>query len=86
MRDDLAVLYALVVERAPAGSSWLGAAIEGFPVGRIARTFSHEIEIVSADAIAAELGDWARGYACDQRLSSDKARHQLGWSPINELP
>jgi nucleoside-diphosphate-sugar epimerase len=84
--DDLAVLYALALESATAGSSWLGAAIEGYPVGRIARTFSHEIEIVSADAIAAELGDWARGYACDQRLSGDKARRELGWSPVNGFP
>lgn len=84
--DDLAVLYALALESATAGSSWLGAAIEGFPVGRIARTFAHEIEIVPVDAIAAELGEWARGYACDQRLSGDKARRELGWSPINGFP
>jgi nucleoside-diphosphate-sugar epimerase len=84
--DDLAVLYALVLEGAAASSSWLGVAIEGFPVGRIARTFSEDIEIVSADTIADELGDWARGYACDQRLSGDKARRKLGWSPVNGFP
>jgi nucleoside-diphosphate-sugar epimerase len=81
--DDLAGLYALVLEGAAAGSSWLGVAVEGFPVGRIARTFSKDVEIVSADTIADELGDWARGYACDQRLSGDKARRELGWSPLN---
>jgi nucleoside-diphosphate-sugar epimerase len=84
--DDLAVLYALVLEGAAAGSSWLGVAVEGFPVGRIARTFSKDVEIVSADTIAGELGDWARGYACDQRLSGDKARRELGWSPVNGFP
>jgi len=31
--------------------------------------------------IAAELGEWARGYALDQRLSGDKARRELGWAP-----
>ena len=81
-RDDLAVLYGLVLERAPPGSSWLGVAIDGFPVGQIARTFSAEIEIVSADTMAARLGEWARGYGYDQRLSGAKARRDLGWMPV----
>ena len=40
-----------------------------------------EPQIISADAIAAELGEWAKGYALDQRLSGAKARHDLGWKP-----
>jgi nucleoside-diphosphate-sugar epimerase len=87
-REDLAGLYLLALERAPAGSSYLGAAIEGLAVGRIARAFAkrfgtrhHEPQIISTDAIAAELGEWARGYALDQRLSGAKARRDLGWSP-----
>ncbi|MCX7362907.1 MAG: NAD-dependent epimerase/dehydratase family protein [Alphaproteobacteria bacterium] len=79
--DDLAELYALVLERAPPGESYLGVADEGVPVGRIARRFSDEVEIVSADEIARELGEWARGYGCDQRLSGAKARRELGWVP-----
>ena len=86
--EDLARLYALALERAPAGSSYMGAAIEGFGVGRIARAFARrfgtryaEPRIVSADVIAAELGEWARGYALDQRLSGAKARRELGWEP-----
>jgi hypothetical protein len=38
-------------------------------------------EIISTEAIAAELGAWARGLALDQRLSGAKARHELGWMP-----
>jgi nucleoside-diphosphate-sugar epimerase len=86
--DDLATLYALALERAAPGSSYIGAATEGLGVGRIARAFArhygaqHEApRIVSADAIAAELGEWARGYALDQRLSGAKARRELGWQP-----
>lgn len=85
--DDLAALYALALERAPAGSSYIGAAIEGCAVGRIARAFAkrgrgpQHPAVVSSDAIAAELGEWARGYALDQRLSGAKARHELGWQP-----
>ncbi len=84
--DDLAALYALALEGAAAGSSWLGAAVEGCLVGRIARAFSQDIEIVSADTIAAELGEWARGYGCDQQLSGGKARRALGWAPLHGVP
>jgi len=86
--EDLAVLYALALESAPARSSYIGAAIDGLAVGRIARAFADrfgtrltEPRIISPDAIAAELGEWARGYALDQRLSGARARWELGWSP-----
>jgi nucleoside-diphosphate-sugar epimerase len=86
--EDLASLYALALEHAPARSSYIGAAIEGFSVGRIARAFAkrfrtrhREPQIIPADAIAAELGDWARGYALDQQLSGAKAQRELGWKP-----
>jgi nucleoside-diphosphate-sugar epimerase len=86
--EDLAKLYALALERAPARSSYIGAAIEGLAVGRIARAFAKRFgtpcldpQIISSDAIAAELGEWARGQALDQRLSGAKARRELGWRP-----
>jgi nucleoside-diphosphate-sugar epimerase len=87
-RDDLANLYTLALESGVARTSYIGAAIGGFPVGRIARAMARRFgtrhqdpEIISADAIAAELGAWARGYALDQQLSGDKARRELGWQP-----
>ena len=86
--EDLANLYALALERAPAGSSYIGAAIEGLAVGRIARAFAKRFgtrcqmpRIVSSNTIANEVGEWARGYALDQRLSGAKARRELGWAP-----
>jgi nucleoside-diphosphate-sugar epimerase len=86
--DDLATLYALALESAPSGSTYIGVAIDAFPVGRIARAFARrfrtpriEPEIISADVIADERGEWARGYALDQRLSGAKARRELGWIP-----
>ena len=88
--DDLATLYALALERAPARSSWIGAANDGVMVGRIARAFARRFgtrdqdpQIISADAAAAEWGEWARGYARDQRLSGEKARRELGWRPMH---
>jgi nucleoside-diphosphate-sugar epimerase len=87
-RADLANLYALALESGVTPASYIGAAISGFPVGRIARAMARRFgtrhqtpEIISADAIAAELGPWARGYAFDQQLSGDKARRDLGWQP-----
>jgi nucleoside-diphosphate-sugar epimerase len=86
--DDLASLYALALERAPPRSSYIGAAIDGLAVGRIARAFARRFgtadqnpKVVSVDEIASELGDWARGYAIDQRLSGARARWELGWQP-----
>ncbi len=88
MARILPTLYALALERAPAGSSYIGAAIDGLAVGRIARAFARRFgtrqqdpQIISTDAIAAEFGEWARGYALDQRLSGEKARRELGWRP-----
>jgi nucleoside-diphosphate-sugar epimerase len=87
-RDDLASLYALALEGGVTRTSYIGAAIDGFPVGRIARAMARRFgtrqqapEIITADAVAAELGPWARGYARDQQLSGDKARRDLGWRP-----
>jgi hypothetical protein len=61
--------------------------------GRLARAIAqrfglrdHTPQIVSADAIAAELGDWARGRAMDQQLSGEKARRELGWKPVHLDP
>jgi nucleoside-diphosphate-sugar epimerase len=65
--DDLATLYALALEHAPSRSSYVGAAIEGLAAGRIARALAKrfgtrhpEPHIISAETIAAELGDWAK--------------------------
>jgi nucleoside-diphosphate-sugar epimerase len=86
--EDLASLYALALTYAPAGSSYIGAAIDGLAVGRIARAFAkrfntrtQEPRIIPVNTIANELGEWARGYALDQRLSGAKAQRDLGWQP-----
>jgi nucleoside-diphosphate-sugar epimerase len=91
--DDLAQLYALALERAPPKSSYIGAANDGVPVGHIARAFARRFatseqtpEIVPVEVIAAELGEWARGYALDQQLSGARARRELGWRPSHLDP
>jgi nucleoside-diphosphate-sugar epimerase len=91
--DDLANLYALALENGVARESYIGSAIDGLPVGKIARAFAElrggadrSVQVVSADEIAAELGEWARGYALDQQLSGEKARSSLGWAPAHLHP
>lgn len=91
--QDLAVLYALALERGAPLESYIGAAIKGFPVGRLARAIerrfgkgNREPQIISADAAAAQLGEWARGYAMDQQLSGEKAQRDLGWRPAHVDP
>jgi nucleoside-diphosphate-sugar epimerase len=86
--DDLATLYALALELSAPRESYFGVAIEGMPVGRIARAYARRFgtrqpdPIVMTDAeIAAELAEWAKGHARDQRLSGEKARRVLGWAP-----
>jgi nucleoside-diphosphate-sugar epimerase len=92
-RDDLANLYLLALERGLPRRSYIGATIEGLPVGRIARAVARKFrirklspEIISADLIAEELGSWARGYAIDQQMSGEKARRELGWKPLHLDP
>jgi nucleoside-diphosphate-sugar epimerase len=87
-REDLARLYVLALEGAPAGSSYIGSTSAGVTVGRIARAFARRFgtpnqqpQIVPADVVASELGEWARGYARDQQLSGQKARSELDWRP-----
>ena len=79
--QDLANLYALVLEKGVTGESYIGSAIDGLSVGRIARAFAARFGarsptplVVSTDEIAAELGEYARGFALDQQLSGLKAR------------
>lgn len=91
--DDLAVLYRLALERGAPSASYNGAAVAGLPVGSIFRAIARrygqtapDLRIVSADAIAAEKGEWARGYALDQQMSGDRAGHELGWQPVHLDP
>lgn len=87
-RHDLGELYALAAEGAAPGRSYNAAAVAGLPVGAIARAIARRFgadeapRLRSVETVAAELGEWARGYALDQQTDGDKARHELGWRPV----
>ena len=86
-KDDLAVLYRLVLEKGVRGESYNGAAENGVYVGDIVEVISARFKLSSRPLIrsvedaVAEYGDWAAGYALDQQMSGEKARAELGWQP-----
>jgi nucleoside-diphosphate-sugar epimerase len=91
-RSDIGELYALALERAPPGACYNGAAVDSVTVGALARAMALRAGAPAeplirpiAEAVA-EQGDWARGYAIDQRMSGAKARLELGWSPAHPDP
>lgn len=86
-RMDLALVYALMLERGEQGDVYNAATNHGVPIGDITRAIAGRLGI-NADPIVCEtdkaireIGSWAEGYAIDQQMSGDKARSQLGWRP-----
>lgn len=83
--DDLGDLYALAVEKAPAGSSYLGTLDDSVRVRDAAK--------VAADRAGATVEDWdpadaqqywnvmVEAFLLDQVATSAKARSELGWIP-----
>ncbi|MGI9413903.1 MAG: NAD-dependent epimerase/dehydratase family protein [Hyphomicrobiales bacterium] len=87
--DDLAELYALIVERPQSGTQYHGSTIEGVQVGEIARAIARrfgvpeELRVVPVEDDIAMLGAWARGRAVSQRMSGARAMRELGWNPVH---
>ena len=91
--EDLARLYALVLERGTKGRAYNGAAVQALPVGQIAMAIARRIggagcalQVISAEEAAAAHGEWARGYALDQAMDSKLALAELGWQPVHTDP
>lgn len=91
-RADLAMLYALVLDGAPAGGVYIGTSAAAVPVDRLAERVGEKLGIDTApvewpiEHWKKKYGDWASGYALSQHLVSDRARDQLGWRPELTLP
>lgn len=86
-RDDLADLYALMLEQGKAGDIYNAATVDGMPVGVVTRAIARRLGI-RADPVACkvedvidDIGFWADGYALDQQMSGQKAIDLLGWQP-----
>ena len=91
-RADIGRLYALALEQAPRGASYNGAAVDAIPIGVLARAMARRAGVElpplvrPVEEAALEFGEWARGYAIDQRMSGAKARRELGWAPAHTNP
>jgi nucleoside-diphosphate-sugar epimerase len=85
--DDLADLYLLALEKAPAASIFNGAHGAAITLVDIARAASESADAegrVSAwplDEARQSLGGFADAIACDQLVSGERAKRELGWRP-----
>lgn len=85
--EDLADLYVLALETAPAGSVFLAANDEAHTLGEIAQAVGEAAGVPGPpqpwpleDARRA-LGPFAGALALDQKVTSRKAHQMLGWEP-----
>jgi nucleoside-diphosphate-sugar epimerase len=82
---DVARLYRLALEQAPAGSRLHPVDDEGVPLRRIAETIARKLGVPTASITAEELGaqfGWFGGMvALDNHASSTRTRQLLDWKP-----
>ncbi|MEU0964272.1 SDR family oxidoreductase [Streptomyces sp. NPDC005917] len=83
---DLARLYRLALEKAPAGAQLHAAADEGVMVREIAEVIGGRlgvpVESVPADRIAEHFGFFGAFVSMDVPVSSARTRELLGWEPV----
>jgi nucleoside-diphosphate-sugar epimerase len=82
---DVAVLYRLALEQAPAGSRLHGVGDEGIPFKTVAETIAGQLGIearsVSAEEAPEYLGFLAAFARLDNPTSNARTRALLGWEP-----
>jgi nucleoside-diphosphate-sugar epimerase len=85
--DDLADLYVLAIEKAPAGALLHASDGTAFQVKQIAAAArlgagaGGRTESWPLDEARKTLGAYADALVLDQQVSSEKARAMLGWKP-----
>ena len=85
--DDLADLYLLALEKAPAASIFNGAHGAAVPLIDIARAASEpagaqgRVTEWPLDEARQTLWGFADAIACDQVISGELAQSELGWTP-----
>ena len=86
-KRDLAQVYLLMLRQGISGDVFNASAIEGVAIGDIAKAISIDAKssgdplVCDVSVAMSEFGDWAEGYALDQRISGQKARIELNWRP-----
>ena len=85
--DDLAQLYTLALEKAPAASLYMAADGPSYRVRELAEAASAaagangKTQAWPLDEARKTLGPFADALVLDQQISGEKARRELGWSP-----
>lgn len=80
---DAAVLFRLVLESAPAGTSWHAVADEGNAVRDIAAVVGRRLGLPVEAVPEERFGPFGPIFAMDQPASSAHTRAALGWSPTH---
>jgi nucleoside-diphosphate-sugar epimerase len=85
--DDLADLYLLALERAPAGTLLIGVSGPSYPVRDVAAAASRGAGAggrtvgVPVEEARKSMGPYADALVLDQQASGNRARELLGWKP-----
>ena len=83
---DVASLYRLALEQAPAGAQLYAAAEEGIPVREIAEAIGRQLGIPAVSIPAGEAADHFKGFpfiTMDITMPNADTRQLLGWEPIH---
>ncbi len=80
---DLAVLFRLVLEGAPAGTAWHAVADEGDAVRDLAAVIGRRLGLPVESLPAEAFGPLGPVFAMDQPSSSRHTREALGWEPTH---
>ncbi len=81
---DVATLFALAVEKAPAGSQLWAATEEGIPVREIAEVIGRKLGLPAKSVPAEEAADHFKGFpfiTMDILMPNESTRELLGWQP-----
>jgi nucleoside-diphosphate-sugar epimerase len=78
---DVAVLFRLALEKAPAGTCWHAVADEGDAVRDIATAIGRRLGLPVQSVPAETYGPLGQIFATDQPSSSAHTRQALGWEP-----
>jgi nucleoside-diphosphate-sugar epimerase len=80
---DAAVLFRMVLERAPAGTAWHAVADEGDAVRDIASVIGRRLGLPVQEVPQETYGPLGPIFATDQPSSSAHTRDTLGWQPTH---
>jgi nucleoside-diphosphate-sugar epimerase len=83
---DVAALYRLALEKAPAGAQLFAAAEEGIPVREIAETIGARLGIPAVSIPAEQAADHFKGFpfiTMDITMPNADTRKLLGWEPTH---